>query len=205
MCNEPDVAFGQRDLYTCAVACVSYVLCCFGRREDERSLQRTYFGIQKGYSLADVVDAVARMGLQADGWSLQGSERRAGAYEKTPWLRAGNELESGRWLVTRVKAGVPVIVYVDPWRLTYAPTPEALDTNNAHTAHAMVVKTVENEDVALLEVDWEPGKPPPKVGRTVRQSMHIFSDAWQAKGCLALAFSLRTETGVSLVSSTPPK
>jgi hypothetical protein len=192
--------FGQETCYTCALACLRYLLHHLGQHFTEGELRSRLSEHTRRERLTDPSYSPEEYGYSDEAVALLCCElgfrprlrRIAGVvpWQEVPadWLWEGSEVELVDWLRQMTTTYRPVKVCLDLWRFLHPY--EAPPDNYRPEGHSVVVTTVD-ETVQFLEPDPLDQGQYPKAGRFRSIPLRDFIDAWKAAFCCSFALDRR--------------
>ncbi len=191
--------FGQETCYSCAVACLRYLLHHLGLNYSEEELRHRLLEYIDPECLAEPSYSPEVYGYSDEALALLCDElgvrpclRRTpgvGLWQAVPadWISPGSEAELADWLRQMIAAGRPVMVSLDVWRLLHPQLPPPGDY--APLGHSVVVTGMGTE-VRFLDPDPADQPGYPKTGCFRSLPLQSFLDAWRANRVFCCSFAI---------------
>lgn len=172
--------FGQQTDHTCSVACISYVLWCYGvNHTEEQLIDRFIEERESGNTAAELAEAVDKIGFVPCVRCLEGYSDLLGKL-RNEWVQEGNETELEEWLRQCVEGQKPVIISLDT-RYLQPPYDQIWGS-----LHSIVVIDIREDVATFLDPDPPQQESYPKQAQYMSVNFEILKKAWKLVGCIAI-------------------
>ena len=183
-CDVPQLPylarFGQRKGHTCGVACLCYVLSCYGVNYTEEQLLGVVIEEnENGNTVAELAEAVNKLGFVPYARCLSRTRHLIGELREE-WVQEGSEKEMEEWLRHVVQENKRIIVSLDTRQLG----PPYNSKWGGY--HSVVVISVRGDVVEFLDPDPPQENSYPKQSRPVSIGFGNFMKSWGSVAYIAL-------------------